>query len=153
MNQWALSIQDDTLESAAGTGMADCTGRANGEKENQQVRYSKSNVTGTEQETKSPDPGQRKHNESQPTGSRDDSVDVKSSLRPCDFPPAIDKLREYTRWNNAGNCRAESPHIRAILICAAVGLKDACPKIEEEKYEGEDETEGPEVDEYRNENG
>jgi hypothetical protein len=133
--------------------VADRTGRANGEEENQQVRYSKSKVTGTEPETKFRDPGQRKHNESQATGSRDDGVDVKSSLRPCDFPPAIDKLSEYTGWDNAGDCRAETPHIRAILICAAVSLKKACPEIEKEKYHGKEETEGPEVDEYRNENG
>ena len=62
-NQWALSIQDDTLQFPAGAGVADCTGRANGEEENKQVRYSKSNVTGTEPETKFRDPGQREHNE------------------------------------------------------------------------------------------
>jgi hypothetical protein len=149
---WALSIQYDTLQFPAGTGVTDCAGRTNGEKENQQVCHNKSNIAGSEQEIEFQDPGQRKHNEPQPAGSRNDSVDVKSSLRPCDFPPAVDKLRKYACWNNTGNCRAEPSHIRTILVCAAVGLKEARPEIEKKKYHGKEEAEGPEVDEYGNEN-
>jgi len=153
VDQRTLFFQNDALQLAAGAGVTDRAGRANGEKEDQQVHYNKSNVTGSEQETMFQDPGQRKHDEPQPASGSDSGVDVKPSFRFCDLPPAIDKLREDTRWHDAANCRAESPHIRTILVCAAVSLKKACPEIEKKKYHRKEEAEGPEVDEHGNENG